>query len=85
MLKLCEDSTEEDADDVEVYLLFCSNILSLFEEVVKLESDSANCVELYSILATFKQKLTQRRDDQFYGYLKVHYVTLTVIGQLNLS
>ena len=70
LLKLSEDSNEEDGDIVEVYLLFCNNILSLFEEVVKkLESDATTCVELYSIMDSFKQKLTQRRDDQFYGYL----------------
>ena len=70
LLKLSEDSTEEDGDIVEVYLLFCNNILSLFEEVVKkLESNETTCVELYSIMDNFKQKLTQRRDDQFYGYL----------------
>ena len=70
MLKFSEDSTEEDGDIVEVYLLFCNNILCLFEEVVKkLESDETTCVELYSIMDNFKQKLTQRRDDQFYGYL----------------
>lgn len=51
-------------------ILFSNNILSLFEDVVKkLESDSTTCVELYSTVSTFKQKLTQRRDDQFYGYL----------------
>ena len=70
LLKLNEDSNEEDGDIVEVYLLFCHNILSLFEEVVKkLESNATTCVELYSIMDSFKQKLTQRRDDQFYGYL----------------
>ncbi|KAL2102048.1 hypothetical protein ACEWY4_003809 [Coilia grayii] len=70
LLKLSEDSTEEDGDIVEVYLLFCNNILSLFEEVVrKLESDETTCVELYSIMDNFKEKLTQRRDDQFFGYL----------------
>ena len=70
MLKLSEDANEEDGDIVEVYLLFCNNILSLFEEVVKkLESNATTCVELYSIMDNFKQKLTQRRDDQFYGYL----------------
>jgi len=70
LLKLSEDSNEEDGDIVEVYLLFCNNILSLFEEVVKkLESNATTCVELYSIMDNFKQKLTQRRDDQFYGYL----------------
>ena len=63
-------STEEDGDIVEVYLLFCNNILSLFEEVVKkLESDETTCVELYSIRDNFRQKLTRRRDDHFYGYL----------------
>ncbi|KAJ8004352.1 hypothetical protein DPEC_G00158280 [Dallia pectoralis] len=69
LLMLSEVSTEENADNVEVYLLFSNNILSLFEDVVKkLENDSTTCVELYSIMSTFKQKLTQR-DDQFYGYL----------------
>lgn len=48
---------------------FCNNVLSLFEEVVKkLKSESTTCVELYSIMDTFKQKVTHRRDDQFYGY-----------------
>ncbi|KAM3620363.1 uncharacterized protein V6R79_022158 [Siganus canaliculatus] len=62
LLKLSkEDANEEDGDIVEVYLLFCNNILSLFEEVVKqLESDATTCVELYSIMDSFKQKLTQR-------------------------
>ena len=70
LLKLREDSTEEDGDIVEVYLLFCNNILSLFEEVVKkLESNETTCVELYSVMDDFKEKLTQRRDEQFYGYL----------------
>lgn len=32
--KLSEDSTEEDGDIV-VYLLFCNNMASIFEEVVK--------------------------------------------------
>lgn len=34
LLKLSEDSAEEDVDDVEVYLLFWNNILLLFDEVV---------------------------------------------------
>ena len=68
--KVSGDANEEDGDIVEVYLLFCNNILSLSEEVVKkLESNATTCVELYSIMDNFKQKLTQRRDDQFYGYL----------------
>lgn len=59
LLKFSEASTEEDADDVEVYLSFSNNILSLFEDVVKkLENDSTTCVELYSIMSTVKQKLT---------------------------
>ncbi|KAK1891437.1 Pre-mRNA-splicing factor CLF1 [Dissostichus eleginoides] len=70
LLKLNRDSTVEDEDIVEIYLLFCNNILSLFEEVVKsLESNRTTCVELYSIMDEFRQKLIQRRDDQFYGYL----------------
>ena len=70
LLKLSEDSAEEDVDDVEVHLLFWNSILLLFDKVVsKLENESAVCVELYSILETFEQKLTHWRDDQFYGYL----------------
>ncbi|KAK1874558.1 Pre-mRNA-splicing factor CLF1 [Dissostichus eleginoides] len=70
LLKLNRDSTVEDEDIVEIYLLFCNNILSLFEEVVKsLESNRTTCVELYSIMDEFRQKLIQRRDNLFYGYL----------------
>ncbi|MEQ2167431.1 hypothetical protein GOODEAATRI_004158 [Goodea atripinnis] len=62
--------SEEYGDIVEVYLLFCNNILSLSEEVVeKLESDETTCVEFYFITDNFKQKLTERQDDRFYGYL----------------
>ena len=67
MLKLSEDSTEENGDIAEVYFFFCNNILYLFEK--KLESDENTCVELYSIMDNFKQKLALRRHDQFYGYL----------------
>lgn len=59
VLKLSENSNEEDGDIVEVYLLFCNNILYLFEEVLKkLESDATTCVELYTIIDIFKEKLT---------------------------
>ena len=61
---------EEEADLVEVYLLFCNNVLSLFEEVVKkLERDDTTTAELYVIMHSFLRRLTQRRDNGFNGYL----------------
>lgn len=58
---------------MEVYLPFCNNILSLCEEVVKtLESDETTCVDLYSKMDNFKQKLTQGQDDRFYGHICFH-------------
>ncbi|KAJ8349752.1 hypothetical protein SKAU_G00248820 [Synaphobranchus kaupii] len=72
LLRLKEDAAgaEEEADLVEVYLLFCSNVLSLFEEVVKkLERDATTSVELYAIMDSFLNRLVKRRDDGFYGFL----------------
>ncbi|KAJ8352127.1 hypothetical protein SKAU_G00236030 [Synaphobranchus kaupii] len=72
LLRLTTDSgvQEDDGNVVKVYLLFCNNILYLFEKVVKkLEASATTCVELYPIMHSFSAKLKQRRDDQFYGYL----------------
>lgn len=72
LLRLSEDAPgpKEEADIVEVYLLFCSNIMSLFEEVVKkLETNVTSSVDLYCIMDSFLMRLIQRRDDGFYGYL----------------
>jgi len=53
-----------------MYLLFCNNILTLFEEVVKkLERNDTTSADLYAIMHSFQTKLSQRRDDGFYGYL----------------
>ncbi|GAA6079644.1 uncharacterized protein LOC113746684 [Tachysurus ichikawai] len=41
----------------------------MLDVVKKLGNNSTTFVELYSIISTFKQKLAQRKDDQFYGYL----------------
>lgn len=68
LLRLSEDAPgpEEEADIVEVYLLFCSNIMSLFEEVVKkLETNVTSSVDLYCIMDSFLMRLIQRRDDGF--------------------
>lgn len=60
---------EEKPDVAEVYLLFCNNVLSLFEEVVKmLEPDATTSADLYAIMDSFLRRLNQRRDDKFYGY-----------------
>lgn len=72
LLKLTEDAAgvEGEADIVEVYLLFCNNVMCLFKEVVKkLEKNVTTSVDLYSIMECFLTRLIQRRDDGFYGYL----------------
>ena len=72
LLRLPDDATdiEEVGDLVEVYLLFCNNILSLFVEVVKkLEKDTTTSVDLYAIMDSFMKKFVQRKEDMFYGYL----------------
>ncbi|KAL6461146.1 hypothetical protein MHYP_G00311120 [Metynnis hypsauchen] len=72
LLRLTEDAdgVEQEADIVEVYLLFCNNVMSLFEEVVrKLERNITTSVDLFSIMDSFLRRLIQRRDDGFYGYL----------------
>ncbi|XP_026036658.1 uncharacterized protein LOC113029842 [Astatotilapia calliptera] len=72
LLKLTEDAAvvEGEADIVEVYLLFCNNVMCLFEEVVKkLEKNVTTSVDLYSIMECFLKRLFQRRDNGFYGYL----------------
>ncbi|CAL8370770.1 unnamed protein product [Boreogadus saida] len=73
LLRLPEDAAgveEEEADLAEVYLLFCSNVLTLFEEVVKkLERDATTSADLYAIMDSFLKRLIKRRDDKLYGYL----------------
>ncbi|MEQ2201327.1 hypothetical protein XENOCAPTIV_010813 [Xenoophorus captivus] len=72
LLRLTEDAdgVEQEADIVEVYLLFCNNVMSLFEEEVKmLEKNVTTSVDLYSIMDSFLRRLIQRRDDGFYRYL----------------
>ncbi|KAL4008598.1 hypothetical protein ACER0C_002450 [Sarotherodon galilaeus] len=55
---------------IEIYLLFCNNVMCLFEEVVKkLEKNVTTSVDLYSIMECFLKRLIQRRDDGFYRYL----------------
>ncbi|XP_051974563.1 deleted in malignant brain tumors 1 protein-like [Xyrauchen texanus] len=64
------EELQEEGDVLEVNLLFCNNILSLFEEVVKnLQKDATTSVNLYAIMKSLMHKLIQRRDDEFYGYL----------------
>ena len=60
MLRLPDDAAgvEEEADLAEVYLLFCNNVLSLFEEVVKkLERDATTSADLYAIMDSFLRRL----------------------------
>uniref|UniRef100_A0A671TRE5 DUF4371 domain-containing protein n=1 Tax=Sparus aurata TaxID=8175 RepID=A0A671TRE5_SPAAU len=71
LLRLTEDAAgvEEEADIVEVYL-FCNNVMSLFEEVVKkLEKNVTTSVDLFSIMDSFLRRLIQRKNDGFYRYL----------------
>ncbi|ROL52056.1 Protocadherin Fat 4 [Anabarilius grahami] len=73
LLKLTSNAAgveDDEPDLVEVYLLFCNNILTLFEEVVKkLERNDTTSADLYAIMHSFLTKLSQRRDEGFYGYL----------------
>ena len=87
MLRLPEDTAgvEEEADLEEVYLLFCNNVLSLFEEVVKkLERDATTSADLYAIMDSFLRRLIKRRDDKFYGFLtrqKLQHLKLILPGK----
>lgn len=59
LLRLTEDAAgvEEEADIVEVYLLFRNKVMSLFEEVVKkLEKNVTSSVDLFSIMDSFLRR-----------------------------
>lgn len=57
------NEVEEEAD-VEVYLLFCNNVLNLFEEVTKkLEKNYTTTIDLYATIRSFRDKLQQRKRD----------------------
>ena len=61
---------EQEADIIQVYLLLCNNILSIFKEVdKKLERNDATAVDFCPIMKAFRDKLMQRRKDSFPGYL----------------
>ena len=77
---------EDEADVVEVYLLFCNNVLTLFEEVVKrLERDVTTSADLYAIMYSFLTKLKERRDGQFFGYLTRQKLQLLDANDANLA
>ena len=77
---------EEEADLAEVYLLFCNNVLLLFEEVVKkLERDATTSADLYAIMDSFLRRLIKRRDDKFYGYLTRQKLQRLNASEANLA
>uniref|UniRef100_H2ZRT2 DUF4371 domain-containing protein n=1 Tax=Latimeria chalumnae TaxID=7897 RepID=H2ZRT2_LATCH len=54
-------------DTVEVYLLSCNNILNIFEEAIKkLERNDTTAPELYRSMKCLKDKLNQRKEDEYY-------------------
>lgn len=69
---------EEKPDVAQVYLLFCSNVLSLFEEVVKM-------LERDAIMDSFLRRLIPRRDDKFYGYITRQTLKLLSASDANLA
>ena len=83
LLRLPDDAAGVDG---EVYLLFCNNVLSLFEEVVKkLERDATTSADLYAIMDSFLRRLIQRRDDKFYGYLTRQQLLHLNAAEANLA
>uniref|UniRef100_H2ZST0 DUF4371 domain-containing protein n=1 Tax=Latimeria chalumnae TaxID=7897 RepID=H2ZST0_LATCH len=54
-------------DTVEMCLLFCNNILNIFEEAIKkLERNDTTAPELYRSMKCLKEKLNQRKEDEYY-------------------
>ncbi|KAG7999843.1 hypothetical protein GBF38_001898 [Nibea albiflora] len=64
LLRLTEDAAgvEEKADIVKVHLLFCNNVLSLFQEVVKmLEKNVTMSVDLFFTMDSFRGKTNSEK------------------------
>lgn len=46
------------SENIEIYLLFCSNIFGIFNEtILQLESNTASYIDIYNILASFHSKI----------------------------
>nr|XP_012606182.1 uncharacterized protein LOC105863530 isoform X1 [Microcebus murinus] len=67
--KYIEDENEEkDYSTTEIYMLFIQNCLMIFEEAVRsLEKDKLTAPELFDVMSKLRQKLTQRRNESFFG------------------
>uniref|UniRef100_H3AWU7 HAT C-terminal dimerisation domain-containing protein n=1 Tax=Latimeria chalumnae TaxID=7897 RepID=H3AWU7_LATCH len=72
------DTVEDDdiQDTVEAYLLFCNNILNIFEEAnQKARKKMTTAPEIYRSMKCLKDKLNQRKKDEYYGYLTKQKMT----------
>nr|XP_014344257.1 PREDICTED: uncharacterized protein LOC106703586 [Latimeria chalumnae] len=71
VLKLPKHADTMEDNDLQdtMELLFC-NILNIFEEAIKkLERNDTTAPEIYRSMKCLKDKLNQRKEDEFYGYL----------------
>lgn len=60
---------ETENDMIEMYLHFCSHILNLFNKAVKcLEGNYITILDIYGIMVSLRDQLTQRKQDMFFGY-----------------
>lgn len=55
--------------EVEIYLFFCHNILSLFEVTIqKIESNEMTVIDIYSEMQNLRTNLENRLKSKFYGF-----------------
>lgn len=62
------ENGEKDYSKTEVYILFLQNCLMIFGEAIKsLEKEDLTAPELFDIIYRLRQKLTQQKNDSFFG------------------
>lgn len=60
---------EPENNMIEIYLHFCSHILNLFNKAIKcLEGNCISILDIYGIMVSLRDGLTQRKQDLFFGY-----------------
>lgn len=66
VLKINDDGVPE---KIEIYLLFSSHVLQLFNNTIKkLESNNTSAVDLFLILESLKIQLEERKNKKFFGF-----------------
>ena len=59
----------EDHDIIEIYLLFTSNTLHIFNKTIKcLEGNCITILDVYNIMNNLKKELMHRKADMFFGF-----------------